>query len=86
MRILVVEDEPAIADFIERGLRAEGHSVDCAADGIEGERRALDDDVDLVILDVMLPGRDGLSVLRNLRDVKPSLPVIAPPSRASRRS
>jgi DNA-binding response OmpR family regulator len=76
MRILVVEDEPAIADFIERGLRAEGHSVDCAADGIEGERRALDDDVDLVILDVMLPGRDGLSVLRNLRDVKPSLPVI----------
>ncbi|MGI8920342.1 MAG: response regulator transcription factor [Solirubrobacteraceae bacterium] len=76
MRILVVEDEPAIADFIERGLSAEGHTVSSALDGIEGERRALLEDVDLVVLDVMLPGRDGLSVLRSLRDAKPSLPVI----------
>ena len=63
VRILVVEDEPAIADFIRRGLQAEGYAVDCAGDGEEGERRALGGDVDLVILDVMLPGQDGLGVL-----------------------
>jgi two-component system, OmpR family, response regulator len=76
VRILVVEDEPAIADFVERGLRAEGHVVTSALDGIEGEQRALGEDVDLVILDLMLPGRDGLSVLRRLRESKPTLPVI----------
>jgi len=59
LRILVVEDEAGIADFVERGLAAEGYGVDVAADGVEGERRALGDDVDLVILDRMLPGRDG---------------------------
>ena len=50
MRILVVEDETAIADFIQRGLQAEGHAVSCAGDGLDGERRALAEDVDLVIL------------------------------------
>ncbi len=76
MRILVVEDEPAIADFVRRGLQAEGYAVDCALDGEEGERRALAGDVDLVILDVMLPGRDGLGVLDSIRRRKPALPVI----------
>jgi DNA-binding response OmpR family regulator len=77
MRILVVEDETAIADFVQRGLEAEGYTVDCADDGIDGERQALDHDVDLVVLDLMLPGRDGLSVLASIRNSKPSLPVIA---------
>jgi two-component system, OmpR family, response regulator len=76
MRILVVEDESAIADFVQRGLEAEGYSVATAADGLDGERRALDSDVDLVILDVMLPGRDGMAVLRAIRHSKPELPVI----------
>ena len=76
MRILVVEDEPAIADFIRRGLQAEGYAVDCAPDGEEGERRALGGDVDLVILDVMLPGQDGMGVLDTIRQRKPALPVI----------
>ncbi|HEY2636074.1 MAG TPA: response regulator transcription factor [Solirubrobacteraceae bacterium] len=76
MRILVVEDEAAIADFLQRGLQAEGHVVGCALDGEEGERRAVLDDVDLVILDVMLPGRDGFEVLRTIRSAKPALPVI----------
>ncbi|HEY2637612.1 MAG TPA: response regulator transcription factor [Solirubrobacteraceae bacterium] len=76
MRILVVEDEAAIADFLQRGLQAEGHVVGCALDGEEGERRAVVDDVDLVILDVMLPGRDGFEVLRTIRSAKPALPVI----------
>ena len=63
MRILVVEDEPAIAEFVERGLRAAGYAVDSAADGDEGQSRALTGQYDLVVLDVMLPGRDGLDVL-----------------------
>jgi DNA-binding response OmpR family regulator len=76
MRILVVEDEPAIADFLRRGLQAEGYSVDCAGDGVEGERRAMSGDVDLVILDVMLPERDGVTVLKSIRGRMPGLPVI----------
>jgi DNA-binding response OmpR family regulator len=76
MEILVVEDETSIADFLARGLEAEGHAVSCAADGIEGERLAIESAVDLVILDRMLPGRDGLEVLTAIRATKPSLPVI----------
>jgi CheY-like chemotaxis protein len=76
MRILVIEDEPAIADFVARGLGAEGYAVTCATDGIEGERDALREEVDLVILDLVLPGRPGLEVLRRLRAAKPELPVI----------
>jgi DNA-binding response OmpR family regulator len=76
VRILVVEDEPAIADFLERGLRAEGHAVEVAGDGNEGETRALASDVDLVVLDAMLPGKDGLEVLRAIRERKPALPVL----------
>jgi DNA-binding response OmpR family regulator len=76
VRILVVEDEPAIADFLRRGLQAEGYAVDCELDGESGERRALAGDVDLVILDVMLPERDGMDVLGAIRSRKPELPVI----------
>ncbi len=76
MEILVVEDEEAIADFVVRGLEAEGHAVRSAADGLQGERLALDDGVDLVILDRMLPGRDGMAVLAAIRRAKPTLPVI----------
>jgi DNA-binding response OmpR family regulator len=76
MRILVVEDEPSIADFVRRGLQAEGYAVDCALDGEDGERRALAGDVDLVVLDVMLPKLDGLAVLDSIRRRKPALPVI----------
>jgi DNA-binding response OmpR family regulator len=76
MKILVVEDETAIADFVQRGLEAEGYAVDCAGDGLEGERQALEGKPDLVVLDLMLPGRDGISVLGKIRETKPSLPVI----------
>ncbi len=74
--ILLVEDEPGIVDFLARGLRAEGFSVAAAADGVEGEQRALRDSFDMVVLDLMLPGRGGMEVLANLRAVKPELPVI----------
>jgi DNA-binding response OmpR family regulator len=76
MHILVAEDEPAIADFIERGLRDEGYTVTVTADGDEALRLALSPDVALMILDRMLPGRDGLDVLARLRPERPGLPVI----------
>ena len=76
MKILIVEDEEAIADFLLRGLEAEGYAVSAAADGIEGERLALSGGFELVILDCMLPGRDGLEVLTAIRREKPSLQVI----------
>lgn len=76
VRILVIEDEAGIADFVQKALRAQGHQVDQATDGLDGERRALTTDVDLVILDRMLPGREGVEVLRGIRAAKPELPVI----------
>jgi DNA-binding response OmpR family regulator len=76
VEILVVEDEEAIADFLKRGLEAEGYAVTVAADGIAGERLALGPDTDLVVLDRMLPGRDGIEVLAAIRRAKPALPVI----------
>ncbi len=76
MRVLVVEDEPAISDFVERGLRADGYAVEVAGDGLEGERRALSGDYDLLVLDVMLPGKSGLEVLAAVRQVDPVLPVV----------
>jgi len=76
VRILVVEDERAIADFVERGLRAEGYAVTCVHNGVEAEARALTGDYSLVLLDVMLPGKDGLEVLGSIRAHLPELPVI----------
>jgi DNA-binding response OmpR family regulator len=76
MRIVVVEDEPAIADFLVRGLEAAGYSVARATDGPSGERLVLDGEADLVVLDVMLPGKGGLEVLEAIRAVRPHLPVI----------
>jgi DNA-binding response OmpR family regulator len=82
VRILLVEDERGIADFVERALRSQGHDVDVASDGPEGEDRALEGDHDLVILDVMLPGRSGIDVLERIRRAKPVLPVILLTARA----
>jgi len=76
VEILVVEDEAAIADFLERGLKAEGYGISVASDGEEGERLALGGGFDLVILDRMLPKRDGMAVLATLRRARPALPVI----------
>jgi DNA-binding response OmpR family regulator len=76
MRILLVEDEAGIADFLRRGLESDGYAVTWAADGEEGEALALSGDFDLVLLDLMLPVRDGLEVLESIRRSLPSLPVI----------
>jgi two-component system copper resistance phosphate regulon response regulator CusR len=76
MRILVIEDEPRILAFLARGLEAEGFGVDGAADGQHGLKQALDGHYDLIVLDLLLPGVDGLSVLRELRRRQPELPVV----------
>jgi DNA-binding response OmpR family regulator len=74
--ILVIEDEPGIVDFLERGLAAQGFEVNSALDGESGVEQALGDEIDLVVLDIMLPARSGLAVLKQLHDAKPELPVI----------
>jgi two-component system copper resistance phosphate regulon response regulator CusR len=76
MRILVIEDEPRILSFLERGLEAEGFSVDGAADGKAGIARAVQGGYDLVILDLLLPKLDGFAVLRQLQHRLPELPVV----------
>ena len=74
--ILVIEDEPGIVDFLERGLRGHGFTVRSALDGVRGAEMALNEDVDLVVLDLLLPGLSGLDVLDEVRRAKPMLPVI----------
>ncbi|MGH2915979.1 MAG: response regulator transcription factor [Solirubrobacteraceae bacterium] len=76
MRILVVEDEARIRAFLARAFQAEGFKVDVAADGEQGLERALVGSYDCVILDLLLPGQDGLAVLRQLHDQRPELPVL----------
>jgi DNA-binding response OmpR family regulator len=67
MQILVVEDEAGIADVLSQGLEAEGFEVIVATDGIVGEQLALSSGTDLVLLDRMLPGRDGIEILESVR-------------------
>ncbi len=76
MRILIVEDEHGIAEFLARALAAEGFSTTVASDGGDGERLALSGDYDLILLDLMLPGKGGLDVLGTIRARRPGLPVI----------
>jgi two-component system OmpR family response regulator len=82
VRILVIEDEVTIADFIQRGLRTEGFTVDAATDGAAGLEDALAHEYDLIVLDRMLPGLDGLRVLEAIREAKPAVPVIMLTARA----
>ncbi len=76
MRVLVVEDQERIASFIGKGLKEQGFVVDLANDGDNGYALALTEPYDALVLDVMLPGRDGLSILANLRKKGISVPVI----------
>ena len=76
IRILIVEDEPQIADFVVRGLREEGFTVEHAADGNDGWHAIRSREWDLVLLDWWLPGRDGLSLLRGMREAGNSTPVL----------
>lgn len=75
-RILLVDDEPRILDFVRRGLQAEGFAVDVASLGEEGLRMAVAQSYDLVILDLVMPGLDGAGILRKLLARKPSQAVL----------
>ena len=76
MRLLVVEDEKKVSSFIKKGLEEEGYAVDVALDGKTGLQMAMDRVHDLIVLDIHLPGLDGLSVLRELRAGRVSTPVL----------
>lgn len=83
MRILVIEDDSQIASFITTGLQQAGFAVDHAADGDEGLRLAVTEPYDAVVVDVMLPKRDGLSVVEELRRRKINTPVLILSARRS---
>ncbi|MBQ9863182.1 MAG: response regulator transcription factor [Lachnospiraceae bacterium] len=74
-RLLIIEDEEAIADLEKDYLELSDFSVEIAADGIEGEKKALEEDFDLIVLDLMLPGKDGFEVCKSIREKK-NVPII----------
>jgi len=76
MKILVVEDEERVAQFIQKGLKEEGHAIDLSFDGEDGEFLAEVNDYDLIILDLMLPKKSGITVCRELRDRGIATPVL----------
>jgi two-component system, OmpR family, response regulator len=76
MLVLIVEDDPAIVRFLERGLAADGHRAVTADNGQDGVQMAADESVDFVLLDIMLPGMDGQEVLRRIRARRPGVPVL----------
>lgn len=76
MKILVVEDEPKTGDYLRQGLEEAGFTVDLARDGDTGQALGLEEAYDLMVLDVMLPGRDGWAILQAVRRVKPEVPVL----------
>lgn len=76
MKILIVEDEVRIATLVQQGLEEQGHQTAIAYDGLTGKKLALQNDYDLVISDIILPGLNGIEVCRQIRLVKPDLPII----------
>jgi DNA-binding response OmpR family regulator len=84
MRILVAEDDKKVASFLERGLKEEGYAVDVAHDGDEGAVMAMVHDYDLLLLDVMMPGKTGLEIVRELRSKENTVPILLLTARDSR--
>ena len=76
MRILIIEDQKKTAQFIRKGLVEQGYAADVVGDGLEAEIQARRESYDLIILDVMLPGQDGLQVCQNLRRLKVQAPIL----------
>lgn len=76
MKILLVEDDKRTSAFVKKGLTSEGYAVDVSGDGEEGLFKALDSDYDTIILDVMLPSLDGVSIAKKIRASKKDTPII----------
>ena len=85
MRILVAEDHPSLARSIADGLRDEGYAVDLTFDGSEALHLAATNPYDAIVLDIMLPGRDGFSIIQSLRRRDVQVPILCLP-RATRSS
>ncbi len=83
MRLLVVEDDSKIASFLEKGLHEAGFAVDVAKDGVEGLSLALTEPYDAAVIDIMLPGMDGLTLIETLRERKVETPVLILSARQS---
>src|SRR5690242_4724995 len=76
MRILLIEDEPKVSAFIKKGLEEQRHEVTTSFDGIIGKRLALENDYDVIILDVILPGMNGIEVCRKIREENAAARII----------
>ncbi len=76
MRVLVIEDEPGVAAFVKRGLREASYAVDVADDGQTGYRLAATREYDTIVLDLMLPGKDGFTIIRDLREESVETPIL----------
>jgi len=76
MNILLVEDEPKVAEFIKKGLKEQHFNVDLAYDGVYGEKLGLENEYDLIILDVVLPGINGLELCARIRKYRSDLPIL----------
>jgi DNA-binding response OmpR family regulator len=83
-RILIAEDDPLIGSFLEKGFRAQGFTTHLVDDGEQAQRLGLTDDYDLMILDMGLPEREGLLVLKELRAQGKTLPVVVVTGRSDR--
>ncbi|XPV75040.1 MAG: response regulator transcription factor [Desulfovibrio sp.] len=83
MRVLLVEDDKTLADYVQKGLRESGYVVDRAATGTEGKDYALSGSYDVAVIDIMLPGMDGLSLIAELRGQGISMPVLILSARQS---
>lgn len=84
MRILVVEDDTKVASFLEKGLREEGYAVDVAHDGVDGSMKAHVYDYDVLVVDVMLPGKTGFEIVHELRKEQKRVPVLLLTARDSK--
>ena len=76
MRVLLVEDDPDTSAYIVKGLEEEGHTIDHLADGCDGLARAMADDYDVLIIDRMLPGQEGLQIVKSLRRAGRKAPIL----------
>jgi two-component system, OmpR family, copper resistance phosphate regulon response regulator CusR len=76
MKVLVIEDEPKVASFIKRGLEELSFHIDIAFDGLIGEKLGLTRKYDVIVLDIIIPGKNGIELCRKLKSVKPEVPVL----------
>lgn len=83
MRVLVIEDDKKIASFVSKGLKEAGFAVDVAYDGLDGLHLAVNEPYDVAVIDIMLPGLDGISLIERLREKKINTPVIILSARQS---